>query len=138
MMYTLLLLSCQHNALELSLLTQLSRGKSRAETFLFSKNAVICQHGGRMSLMLRLGDIRRRSQIVGASVHMLLLQRRQTDYDEDLPCHQRCLRVNTEYDDNFFFLAWPFKVSRPGTIKLNPLASCNAALLQRNMFSPSY
>ncbi|KAI0231456.1 G protein-activated inward rectifier potassium channel 2 [Lamellibrachia satsuma] len=89
---------------------KLSRGKSRSETILFSRNAVICQHGGRLSLMLRLGDIRRRSQIVGASVHMLLLQRHQTDYGEDLPCHQRYLSVQTEYEDNFFFLAWPFKV----------------------------
>ena len=100
------------NPVMFSLLLQLSRGKSRSETILFSSKAVICQHGGRLSLMLRLGDIRRRSQIVGASVHMLLLQRHQTDYGEDLPCHQRYLSVQTEYEDNFFFLAWPFKVSQ--------------------------
>ena len=99
-------------------LSQLSRGKSRAKTIVFSKKAVICQHGGRLSLKVRLGDMRRRSQIVGATVHMLLLQRHQTDYGEDLPCYQRYLKVQTEYEDNFFFLAWPFKVSHSHSVGL--------------------
>ena len=49
-----------------TLTLQLSRGKNRAETFIFSKNAVICEqanaqgHGPpKRVLMLRIGDMRR-------------------------------------------------------------------------------
>ena len=52
---------------------QLSRGKNRAETFIFSKNAVICEQPSvnkqlpKRVLMFRIGDMRK-SQVSGWSV----------------------------------------------------------------------
>ena len=45
-------------------LAKLARAKYRAETIMFSKNAVICQEDGEYCLLFRVGDMRR-SQLVG-------------------------------------------------------------------------
>ena len=62
--------------------------------------------------MFRVGDMRR-SQIIGATLHVLLLKRHLTEHGDVLPTFQHYLKVHTECDDNFFFLAWPTKVCVP-------------------------
>ncbi|KAK2139854.1 hypothetical protein LSH36_1587g00064 [Paralvinella palmiformis] len=88
---------------------KLARPKRRAQTILFSKNAVVCERDGQRTLVFRVGDIRR-SQILATSVHVMLTERRTTREGECLPIATRELRVTTESGGEFFFLAWPIEV----------------------------
>jgi potassium inwardly-rectifying channel subfamily J, other len=50
---------------------KLSRPKKRAETLLFSKNAVICRRDGQLCLLFRVGDMRK-SHIVEVDLFLVL------------------------------------------------------------------
>ena len=54
---------------------KLSRPKKRAQTIMFSKNAVICQRDGEICLLFRLGDMRK-SHIVGVTIRAVLVKNR--------------------------------------------------------------
>lgn len=54
---------------------KLSRPKKRAQTIMFSKNAVICTRDGEMCLVFRLGDMRK-SHIVGVTIRCVLVRNR--------------------------------------------------------------
>ena len=43
---------------------KLSRPKKRAETLLFSKNAIVCKRDGQLCLLFRVGDMRDRKSVV--------------------------------------------------------------------------
>jgi len=51
---------------------KMTRAKQRAQTLLFSKHAVICQRDGCLSLMFRVGDMRK-SHIIGAGVSDIVI-----------------------------------------------------------------
>ena len=55
--------------------TKIARPKKRAETLIFSKNAVVCQRDGCLTLQVRVGDLRK-SRIVEAHVRAIVVKRR--------------------------------------------------------------
>lgn len=63
--------------------TKLARPKKRAQTLMFSRNAVICQRDGKLCLMFRLGNMRT-SSLVGASARAQIIRKRITPEGETL------------------------------------------------------
>ena len=88
---------------------KLARPKNRAKTVIFSRNAVICQRDGYRFLMFRVGDMRR-SQFISTTVNAMLIRKRVFYEGEDIPFFRSKLTVNTEAEDDFFFMAWPIKI----------------------------
>ena len=86
---------------------KLSRPKYRAETLLFSKNAVICQRDGQMCLLFRVGDLRK-SHLVEAHVRAMMIKARTTREGEKicLSGHDVQLGQVDEFDFRLFLL-WP-------------------------------
>jgi len=90
----------------------MARPKSRAETVIFSHKAVICRDtDGTLCLSFRVGDFRS-SQLIGVRINALLVQKTAEPVPDSghVRLHQEYLRVATETDDDFFFLAWPVRV----------------------------
>jgi len=92
-------------------LAKLARPKYRAETIMFSKQAVICQEDGEYCLLFRVGDMRR-SQLVGAMLHAMFVKQRITQEGDEIPFYQYHLEVSAESEDydQFIFLSWPIRV----------------------------
>ena len=87
----------------------MARPKSRAETVIFSHKAVVCRDvDGRLCLSFRVGDFRS-SQLIGVRINALLV-RKTAETGGHVRLHQEHLRISTETDDDFFFLAWPLKI----------------------------
>jgi potassium inwardly-rectifying channel subfamily J, other len=85
-----------------SLLTaKLSRPKKRAQTLLFSRNAVICHRDGVPCLMFRVGDMRK-SHIIEAHVRAQIIKRKVSKDDKKL-------RVNSPYIQAIRFLMYNFE-----------------------------
>lgn len=57
------------------LTAKLSRPKKRAQTLLFSRNAIICHRDGVPHLMFRVGDMRK-SHIIEAHVRAQVIRRK--------------------------------------------------------------
>ena len=53
----------------------MSRPKKRAQTLLYSRNAVICLRDGQLCLMFRVGDMRK-SHIVEAHIRAQIIRRK--------------------------------------------------------------
>lgn len=85
---------------------KLSRPKKRAETLMFSKNAVICKRDGELCLLFRVGDMRR-SHIVEAHVRAILIKKRVTLEGEVLPLFQHELQMGEIEGECKLFLVWP-------------------------------
>ena len=60
---------------------KISQPNKRAETLVFSKNAVISLRDDRLCLMFRVGDLRS-SHIVGANMRAKLIKSKQTQEGE--------------------------------------------------------
>lgn len=56
---------------------KISQPNKRAETLVFSRNAVISQRDDKLCLMFRVGDLRS-SHIVGANIRAKLIKSKQT------------------------------------------------------------
>lgn len=89
---------------------KMTRPKQRTQTLLFSKYAVVCQRDGHLSLMFRVGDIRK-SHIIGASVRAQLIRSYQTKEGEVNPQHVTELQVGTDGCDADLFFIWPMIVT---------------------------
>ncbi|CAG4983115.1 unnamed protein product [Colias eurytheme] len=85
---------------------KMTRPKHRTQTLLFSKHAVICQRDGELSLMFRVGDLRK-SHIIGASVRAQLIRSRTTKEGEVLSHYQTELELNADGCDSNLFFIWP-------------------------------
>ena len=85
---------------------KLSRPKKRAETLMFSKNAVICKRDGELCLLFRVGDMRR-SHIVEAHVRAVLIKKRVTLEGEVMPLYQHELQMSDIEGECKLFLVWP-------------------------------
>jgi potassium inwardly-rectifying channel subfamily J len=57
--------------------------------------------------MFRIGDVRNRSHIIGASVHALIIGKKTTPEGETLPFYQRELPVSFDSSSDSVFLIWP-------------------------------
>ncbi|KAJ9581241.1 hypothetical protein L9F63_023567, partial [Diploptera punctata] len=88
---------------------KMSRPKQRAQTLLFSRNAVVCLRDGDLCLMFRVGDMRK-SHIIGATVRAQLIRNRTTKEGEVIYQHQAELNVGTDGGDNNLFFIWPMTV----------------------------
>lgn len=73
--------------------SKLTRTKRRAQNILFSRNAVICQRDGQLSLMFRLGDVRR-SRIIEAHIRAQMICTKTTSEGEKIPYYQHELKVS--------------------------------------------
>lgn len=92
---------------------KLSRPRNRADTILFSRNAVVAVRDGKMCLMFRVGDVRK-SQILEAVVRVHLFRKRKTREGIELPFYQQKLPVGIDWsceenllEDSTIFLILP-------------------------------
>ncbi|CAH1719716.1 unnamed protein product [Chironomus riparius] len=85
---------------------KLSRPKKRAQTLLFSRNAVICHRDGVPCLMFRVGDMRK-SHIIEAHVRAQIIRRKVTKEGELLPFFQQELLVGADGSDDRLMFIWP-------------------------------
>lgn len=94
---------------------KLSRPRNRAETILFSRNAVVALRDGKMCLMFRVGDVRK-SQILEAHVRVQHFRKRITREGLQLPFYQQNLPVGVDWlckenpVDSILFLIMPLTI----------------------------
>lgn len=85
---------------------KLARPKQRAQTLLFSRNAVVCLRDGELCLMFRVGDMRK-SHIISANVRAQLIRNRTTKEGEVLHQHQIEMKIGTDSGNSSLFFIWP-------------------------------
>ena len=102
---------------------KLSRPKKRAETLLFSKNAVICRRDGQLCLLFRVGDMRK-SHIVEVS----------SAFSISLIAFSYMVSYRLRTTSFFFFLLnCYFSVITLNALKGNQCQKCNARLCIKNL-----
>ncbi|NWV79262.1 KCNJ6 protein, partial [Dasyornis broadbenti] len=89
---------------------KISQPKKRAETLVFSTNAVISMRDGKLCLMFRVGDLRN-SHIVEASIRAKLIKSKQTKEGEFIPLNQTDINVGYYTGDDRLFLVSPLIIS---------------------------
>ncbi|MEE6467825.1 hypothetical protein FKM82_008080 [Ascaphus truei] len=89
---------------------KISQPKKRAETLVFSTNAVISMRDGKLCLMFRVGDLRN-SHIVEASIRGKLIKSKQTKEGEFIPLNQTDINVGYDTGDDRLFLVSPLIIS---------------------------
>ncbi|KPP63579.1 G protein-activated inward rectifier potassium channel 1-like, partial [Scleropages formosus] len=87
----------------------MSQPKKRAETLMFSQDAVISQRDGRLCLMFRVGNLRN-SHMVSAQIRCKLIKSRQTPEGEFLPLDQCELDVGFGTGADQLFLVSPLTI----------------------------
>ncbi|NP_001096554.1 potassium inwardly rectifying channel subfamily J member 9 [Xenopus tropicalis] len=85
---------------------KISQPKKRAETLMFSNQAVISVRDGKLCLMFRVGDLRN-SHIVEASIRAKLIKSKQTKEGEFIPLNQTDINVGFDTGDDRLFLVSP-------------------------------
>ncbi|XP_076332216.1 G protein-activated inward rectifier potassium channel 4-like [Tachypleus tridentatus] len=86
-----------------------SRPKKRQQTLMFSRNAIICLHDGKLCLMFRVGNMRK-STVIDPQVSLHLLKRKITAEDEIMPYYHSVLEVQHQSAKNSTLLSWPVVV----------------------------
>ncbi|XP_072309894.1 G protein-activated inward rectifier potassium channel 4 [Eucyclogobius newberryi] len=89
---------------------KISQPKNRAETLMFSHNAVISVRDNKMCLMFRVGDLRN-SHIVEASIRAKLIRSQQTKEGEFIPLNQTDINIGFDTGDDRLFLVSPLIIS---------------------------
>ncbi|XP_053547144.1 G protein-activated inward rectifier potassium channel 4 [Bombina bombina] len=89
---------------------KISQPKKRAETLMFSNNAVISLRDEKLCLMFRVGDLRS-SHIVEASIRAKLIKSKQTKEGEFIPLNQTDINVGFDTGDDRLFLVSPLIIS---------------------------
>ena len=85
---------------------KMTRPKHRTQTLLFSKYAVICQRDSELTLMFRVGDMRK-SHIIGASIRAQLIKTKMTKEGEVMSQYQTELEIGTDgCASDLFFIWW--------------------------------
>lgn len=92
-----------------AIMAKMARPKKRAQTLLFSHNAVITMRDGKLCLMWRVGNLRK-SHIVEAHVRAQLIKPRITEEGEYIPLDQ--IDINVGYDKGIdrIFLVSPITI----------------------------
>ncbi|TNN03860.1 G protein-activated inward rectifier potassium channel 1-like [Takifugu flavidus] len=88
---------------------KMSQPKKRAETLMFSQDAVISQRDGTLCLMFRVGNLRN-SHMVSAQIRCKLIKSRQTPEGEFLPLDQCELDVGFGTGADQLFLVSPLTI----------------------------
>lgn len=73
---------------------KMARPKQRKQTLLFSRNCVICQRDGYLSLVFRVGDMREKSHLINATIRLYLIQSKHTQEGEVLTPYLQELSVS--------------------------------------------
>ena len=89
---------------------KMTRPKQRTQTLLFSKHALVCQRDGYLTLMFRVGDIRK-SHIIGASVRAQLIKSKTTKEGEVNPQYLTELLLAVDGCNADLFFVWPLVVA---------------------------
>lgn len=112
---------------------KMTRPKNRTQTLLFSRYAVICQRDGELTLMFRVGDMRK-SHIIGANIRAQLIKTKTTKEGEVMSQYTTELDIGTDGCSNNMFFIWPLIVCH----KINessPLYNMSATdLIQQERF----
>ncbi|XP_047504656.1 G protein-activated inward rectifier potassium channel 3 isoform X3 [Pieris napi] len=111
---------------------KLSRPKKRAQTLLYSRNAVICLREGQLSLMFRVGDMRK-SHIVEAHIRAQIIRRKITREGELLPFYQQELKVGADGEEDRLMFIWPMTIVHKINEK-SPLYNLSASDMLRERF----
>ncbi|XP_052901934.1 G protein-activated inward rectifier potassium channel 3-like [Anopheles moucheti] len=85
---------------------KMTRSKRRAQTLLFSKNAVISLRDGELCLMFRIGDMRK-SHIIGANIRAQLIRTKVSNEREVLPQYRTELELTSDDCSSDVFFLWP-------------------------------
>ena len=94
-----------------TIFAKMSRPKKRAQTLLFTKNAIVSKRDGKLCLIFRVGNMRYTS-LVEAHVRAIYIGKRVTEEGEVLPYDQREMKVGIDIkgeEDTILFL-WPTSV----------------------------
>jgi len=91
---------------------KLARPKSRKNTVMFSKKAVICQRNGSLYLQFRVGNLRD-STLLESHVRAQMIKHVTTEEGEQIHYHQEELSVGTQLDGetDTALLLWPLIIS---------------------------
>lgn len=111
---------------------KLSRPKKRAQTLLYSRNAVICLRDGQLCLMFRVGDMRK-SHIVEAHIRAQIIRRKITREGEVLPFYQQELKVGADGEEDRLMFIWPMTIVHKINEK-SPLYNLSASDMLRERF----
>uniref|UniRef100_A0A182VVV5 Inward rectifier potassium channel C-terminal domain-containing protein n=1 Tax=Anopheles minimus TaxID=112268 RepID=A0A182VVV5_9DIPT len=85
---------------------KMTRSKRRAQTLLFSKNAVITLRDGELCLMFRIGDMRK-SHIIGANIRAQLIRTKVSNEREVMPQYRTELELSSDDCSSDVFFLWP-------------------------------
>ncbi|XP_037949894.1 G protein-activated inward rectifier potassium channel 3-like isoform X2 [Teleopsis dalmanni] len=111
---------------------KMTRAKQRAQTLLFSKNAVICQRDGFLTLMFRVGDMRK-SHIIGAAVRAQLVRTRTTKEGEVMTQYFTELEIGSDESGSSLFFIWPMVIEHK-IDENSPLYNMSATDLLQDKF----
>ena len=78
-----------------TIFAKLARPKKRSETLLFSRNAVVCNRDGKLTLLFRVANLRP-SHLVEAHVRATVISRKVTEEGEIIPHHQTEIKVHID------------------------------------------
>ncbi|XP_078125666.1 ATP-sensitive inward rectifier potassium channel 12 [Sander vitreus] len=92
-----------------AIMAKMARPKKRAETLLFSHNAVIALRDGKLCFMFRVANLRK-SHIVEAHVRAQLVKPRYTEEGEYIPLDQIDMNVGYDNGTDRLFLVAPLTV----------------------------
>ncbi|XP_029992721.1 potassium inwardly rectifying channel subfamily J member 11, like [Sphaeramia orbicularis] len=87
-----------------------AQANRRAETLIFSRNAVIAPRNGRPTFMFRVGDLRK-SMIISATIQLQVIRRTVTAEGEVIPVSQLDIQVENPLRSNGIFLVSPLIIS---------------------------
>ncbi|XP_028813613.1 potassium inwardly rectifying channel subfamily J member 11, like [Denticeps clupeoides] len=87
-----------------------AQANRRAETLIFSRNAVVAPRNGRPTFMFRVGDLRK-SMIISATIQLQVIRRTVTSEGEVIPVCQLDIQVENPLRSNGIFLVSPLIVS---------------------------
>lgn len=86
---------------------KLSRPQKRSQTLMFSYRCVVCMRDGRLCLMFRVGDLRDRSHIIGATVSAQIIKQKVSKEGEVMPFYHTDLKVRFDHVGPEVLLIWP-------------------------------
>ncbi|XP_025089260.1 G protein-activated inward rectifier potassium channel 2-like isoform X2 [Pomacea canaliculata] len=92
------------------LFVKVARPKHRRHTLVFSRSACLCLEDGDFCLQLRVGDLRR-THLVDATVHGLLVRRRVVSEQHVYPLFQHRMTFTAHGMEDKVFLIWPLILS---------------------------
>ena len=90
--------------------TRLSRPRKRRQTLIWSHRATVSIRNGKLTLQIRLGDMRQRSTLVEAHVRMYFVTESITKEEEIIPIHLIDMNVGYNIGKDRLFLSWPILI----------------------------